>query len=230
MLDLSDIQMWGNHQQSTNWWERRRFGCFLNILVLYLRFIGDGERDSREDETFSVLVFGRWFVCFGLVGKNETSDFVGFKSFSKVLGWCFPTLWPTKPPWLAAGCFQSTSWGIGEVRDLWSVRESNDTFWKHSWARRDKRVMWCFWKEFARRYGIVLPEPDKDRINNDPNRAPTVDELFSAYAFVRGFMGQSGAPNMARAGEERKSVEKQSNPKEKLVWFWKTMSMVCCAT
>jgi large subunit GTPase 1 len=51
-------------------------------------------------------------------------------------------------------------------------------------------------------YGVVLPEPDKDRFNNDPNRAPTVDELLSAYAFVRGFMGQSGAPNMARAGEQ----------------------------
>ncbi len=51
-------------------------------------------------------------------------------------------------------------------------------------------------------YGVVLPEPDQDRFNNDPDRAPTVDELFSAYAFVRGFMGQSGAPNMARAGEK----------------------------
>ena len=48
-------------------------------------------------------------------------------------------------------------------------------------------------------YGIVLPEPDKERYQFDAHRAPTVDELFSAYAFVRGFMGQSGAPNMARA-------------------------------
>jgi large subunit GTPase 1 len=47
-------------------------------------------------------------------------------------------------------------------------------------------------------YGIILPDPDAEK-NEDLNRPPTIDELLSAYAYVRGFMGVSGAPNMSRA-------------------------------
>lgn len=49
------------------------------------------------------------------------------------------------------------------------------------------------------KYGVVLPQPDVTVYGQDANRPPTVDEFFGAYAFVRGFMGHAGAPNMARA-------------------------------
>ena len=53
-------------------------------------------------------------------------------------------------------------------------------------------------KVLEAQYGLVLPEPDQER-GIAADTPPTVDELFSSYAFVRGFFGASGAPNQSRA-------------------------------
>ncbi|KAG5882336.1 hypothetical protein JTB14_037621 [Gonioctena quinquepunctata] len=46
------------------------------------------------------------------------------------------------------------------------------------------------------RYGIMLPKPLE---GEDPDRAPTAEELLNAYAYNRGFMTANGQPDNARA-------------------------------
>lgn len=46
------------------------------------------------------------------------------------------------------------------------------------------------------KYGIMLPKPLE---GEDPDRAPTAEELLNAYAYNRGFMTANGQPDNARA-------------------------------
>lgn len=45
-------------------------------------------------------------------------------------------------------------------------------------------------------YGIMIPRPHE---TEDPNRAPTSEELLNAYGYMRGYMTQSGVPDNPRA-------------------------------
>ncbi|CAN8015403.1 unnamed protein product [Ixodes persulcatus] len=45
-------------------------------------------------------------------------------------------------------------------------------------------------------YGIMIPRPHE---TEDPDRAPTSEELLNAYGYMRGYMTQSGVPDNPRA-------------------------------
>ncbi|KAL0274917.1 UNVERIFIED_CONTAM: hypothetical protein PYX00_002938 [Menopon gallinae] len=45
-------------------------------------------------------------------------------------------------------------------------------------------------------YGLILPKPKE---SEDPNRAPTSEELLNAFGFNRGFMTQNGQPDNPRS-------------------------------
>ncbi|KAL0130656.1 hypothetical protein PUN28_002347 [Cardiocondyla obscurior] len=45
-------------------------------------------------------------------------------------------------------------------------------------------------------YGIMLPAPNE---GEDPNRAPTAEELLNSYGYNRGFMTQNGQPDNPRS-------------------------------
>ncbi|KAK4297448.1 hypothetical protein Pmani_030143 [Petrolisthes manimaculis] len=51
-------------------------------------------------------------------------------------------------------------------------------------------------KVFENMYGITIPKP---REGEDPDRAPTSEELLNAYGFMRGYMTQRGLPDNPRS-------------------------------